>query len=596
MLKSIKNNNVFFVLKLVFSCSPFYALIILLQRIVDAFIPAVQIKINADFINSVLASAEQRSLSPEAAFYLSMLILTIVISLCSEKVLYFVQVKFKIRIREIIEPRLLFKYGSLEYMHLENTDTLDIINRTLKNPEEKIVNAYHSFVDFVSFIIMVCSVAGVIIEQIWWVGIAIVAVSIPLFYISIKSGKANYQAQSDVTYMSRQSDYLYEVLTSRESAEERSFFKYSGKLRAAWYLLFEKARKKIYRTQIIWFIKVKAGGIITSLVSLFVIITLAPFAVAKTISVGAFISIVNGIISLVNRMSWDLTRLVDDLAANAEYMKDYRHFLNLSEADGAADNCLEIPLAFQSLEFRRVTFKYPGTDTYILKDMSFFVEHGKHYAIVGLNGSGKSTVVKLLTGLYREYEGDIFINGKNIKEYTGQEIKSFFTVAFQDFARYSLRIRDNLEVGNINKHSCLDIEIKNALEFMGLTEAVQKMPYGIDTYLGKLKEGGVDLSGGQWQKIALARTLINPAPVKIMDEPTAALDPISESSLYEHYGKLSSNQTTILISHRLGSTKLADYILVIDSGRVAEKGSHEELMRLHGLYSKMFEKQRSWYN
>lgn len=139
-------------------------------------------------------------------------------------------------------------------------------------------------------------------------------------------------------------------------------------------------------------------------------------------------------------------------------------------------------------------------------------------------------------------------------------------------------------------------EVSKAIDFMSLWPLVERLPNGTDSFLGKMKENGIDISGGEWQRIAIARNLMSPAPVRVMDEPTAALDPISESKLYEKFEEISANQTTIFISHRLGSTKLADEIIVISDGRVAEKGSHEELLNAKCLYSEMYELQRSWYN
>ena len=269
----------------------------------------------------------------------------------------------------------------------------------------------------------------------------------------------------------------------------------------------------------------------------------------------------------------------------------------MEDTQGANDKPVSPPPVFKFLEFKGVRFKYPGTDNYILKGISFKMESGRHYAFVGLNGAGKTTITKLLTGLYDEFEGDILINDKNISEYGQGELKSFFSVVYQDFARYHITMKDNIRIGGINAMESEDEaeRIKQAVERVGLQETVKKLPDGIDTPLGKIKGGGMDVSGGEWQRIAMARAVMNPAPVRILDEPTAALDPISESRLYEEYEQISRDKTTIFISHRLGSTKLADEILVIGDGHIIENGTHDELMDLDGVYTQMYESQRSWY-
>jgi len=214
------------------------------------------------------------------------------------------------------------------------------------------------------------------------------------------------------------------------------------------------------------------------------------------------------------------------------------------------------------IEFRNVTFRYPGTKRDVLKNLNLVIESGKHYAFVGANGSGKTTITKLLTGLYEEFEGDILINNSSIKMYSKEELKSMFAVVYQDFAKYEISLKDNIALGNVNGYSIQ--RFQEAIEESGLIELVQELPRGIDSYIGRIIKDSLDLSGGQWQRIAMARTLVSNASLRILDEPTAALDPVSESRLYENFEKINHGKTTLLISHRLASTKLADVIYVIE--------------------------------
>ncbi len=226
--------------------------------------------------------------------------------------------------------------------------------------------------------------------------------------------------------------------------------------------------------------------------------------------------------------------------------------------------------------------------------MSFVIEEGRHYAFVGANGAGKTTITKLITGLYEDFEGEILINGKSIKTYRQDQLKAMCSVVYQDFARYCISFRDNILLGDINSFDNLD-NMNKSIETVELQDVVGGLPLGISSNLGKIKNDGVDLSGGQWQRIAMARGIVSPASIRILDEPTAALDPISESNVYEKFEEISRGQTTIFISHRLGSTKIADEIFVIGDGAIVESGSYEELMKRNGVYTKMYESQRSWY-
>jgi ABC-type multidrug transport system fused ATPase/permease subunit len=218
-----------------------------------------------------------------------------------------------------------------------------------------------------------------------------------------------------------------------------------------------------------------------------------------------------------------------------------------------------------------------------------------------MNGAGKTTLTKLLTKLYSEYEGDIFINDKELKEYTQAEIKALSAIVYQDFCRYPLDFYNNIAIGNANDMHDRE-KVENAASIIGLAEVADKLPRKYETPITKVKEGGVDLSGGEWQRVALARLIINSAPLKILDEPTAALDPISESQVYEQFKEIvNRNQNnksagiTIFISHRLGSTKLTDEIIVISEGKVVEIGTFDELMTRDAIYAGMFKSQSEWY-
>jgi len=315
---------------------------------------------------------------------------------------------------------------------------------------------------------------------------------------------------------------------------------------------------------------------------------------SELLSVGMFMSIVNSVFGLIQYLAWSLPEYGDNLAKNKEYLVDLTNFVKLEGDEGYLLKPAKSVIKLKSLEFRNVSFKYPDTENYILNNMSFIIEEGRHYAFVGTNGAGKTTITKLVTGLYEEFEGESLINGKSIKAYGQEQLKAMCSVVYQDFARYYISFRDNILLGDINSFDNL-ANMNKAIETVELQDVVGGLPLGINSNLGKIKNDGVDLSGGQWQRIAMARGIVSPASIRILDEPTAALDPISESNVYEKFEEISRGKTTIFISHRLGSTKIADKIFVIGDGTIIESGSYEELMKKNGVYTKMYESQRSWY-
>jgi ATP-binding cassette subfamily B protein len=251
---------------------------------------------------------------------------------------------------------------------------------------------------------------------------------------------------------------------------------------------------------------------------------------------------------------------------------------------------------FSRIEFKDVCFSYPGTEKPVLNGVSFVIEYGKHYSFVGVNGAGKTTITKLLTGLYTNYEGEILIDDRELRTLTQGELKALSSVIYQDFARYFLTLYENIAIAlPHDEESEKRSRVEKAVALVGLEETAGKLKNGLDTPLGKIHPDGVDISGGEWQRAAMARSVVSHAPLRILDEPTAALDPVNESQVYRRFEQISQGQTTIFISHRLGSTKLADTIYVLAGGKIEETGSHAELMAHNGLYAEMYNSQAEWY-
>ncbi|MEG1871151.1 MAG: ABC transporter ATP-binding protein, partial [Peptostreptococcaceae bacterium] len=503
-------------------------------------------------------------------------------------------VQLKNKLRGDFRVNIVEKIATLKYGHIENQDSWDLISRVIKEPEVQCTKAYISTLDMVSMILKILGILAVLFVQVWWSALLIVLISVPLFFIALKSGKESYEANREVEKNKRKVKYLEEVLNGREGVEERTLFGYSDKINNKWHKEYETARKKEFKVTLKWFINMKAGGVIIAVLSVLIVLILIGPVTSGLLSVGMFMSIVNSVFSLIQYLAWSLPEYGDSLAKNKEYLIDLTKLVKLEGDEGYLLKPAKSSIKLKSLEFRNVFFKYPGTENYILKDMSFVIEEGRHYAFVGTNGAGKTTITKLITGLYEDFEGEILINGKSIKSYGQGDLKAICSVVYQDFARFFISFRDNILLGDINRFDDID-NMNEAIETMELQEVACGLPAGINSNLGKIKNDGVDLSGGQWQRIAMARGIVSPASLRILDEPTAALDPISESNVYEKFEEISKGQTTIFISHRLGSTKIADEIFVIGDGAIIESGSYEELMEKNGVYTKMYESQRSWY-
>jgi ATP-binding cassette subfamily B protein len=241
-----------------------------------------------------------------------------------------------------------------------------------------------------------------------------------------------------------------------------------------------------------------------------------------------------------------------------------------------------------------VSFAYPGSSKLVLDELSFRLEPQQRVALVGANGEGKTTIVKLLTRLYDPSEGRVLLDGVDLREYDPASLSCEVGVIFQDFMRYDMTAGENIAIGRIEDQDNI-FRVRSAAQKSLAEQVIRKLPKGYEQILGRRFEGGVDLSGGEWQKIALARAYLRDAQVLILDEPTAALDARSEHEVFERFAELTKGKMALLISHRFSTVKMADRILVLESGRIAEQGPHEQLLLNRGRYAEMFELQAASY-
>lgn len=593
MIIKEKNYKLIDFIKIPFKAAPLLSSIKIVDNIIYALIPSVTVLVTARFIDTALDIFARKKSRDEIYLSLFLLMLIIAYKYIDYALMSFVITKMNMKLNECFRVAIIEKRAKLEYRHIENNDTWEVINRVCSEPATRVYGGFDVLLRMTNMIVQVGSLLAILFAQVWWAGLVIIAFSIPLFYLSIKSGKTNYDAYKEAAQYERKAKYFSEILTSRENVEERALFGYTNDINMKWYDKFEIARKIKLKVEGKNFVRMKGASLVTVLISFLISAVLINPLGSGALSIGMFIGLITATLNIVQLVSFELSSITSEIANNREYLKDLSDFSSFAEQKDALNLPSKNKFELNSLEFRNVSFSYPDTEKVILDNCSFLITKNMNYAFVGVNGAGKTTITKLITGLYNNYEGDILINGRNIKMYTQSELKGIFSVVYQDFAKYSISFKDNIALGNIN--SMCDKSIQNAIDLIELRDTIQKAPNGIETQLGKIKENSIDLSGGEWQRVAIARLLVSDAPISILDEPTAALDPMAESNVYEMFRKISHNKTVIFITHRLGAAKLADKIFVIDRGKITEQGTHNELIRLGGIYAEMFEAQRSWY-
>ncbi|MCU1322511.1 MAG: ABC-type multidrug transport system, ATPase and permease component [Acidobacteriaceae bacterium] len=392
----------------------------------------------------------------------------------------------------------------------------------------------------------------------------------------------------------RQMDYLRQVAGSREGAKEVKLFGLSRFFSER----FQVLAHQIYREDVaLSRSKLIVGGLLGILGTLGYYGAYI-YVIWRTIRGGYNIGEFTFLTTAIQQASSNLQQVfstASGIADQALFLTDLVAFFEMKPTVTSKPNAPPAPRPIRKgFEFRNVSFTYPGTTRTVLKNFTFTLSPGERVALIGENGQGKTTIVKLITRLYDPTEGQILLDGIDLREYSIEDLHREIGVIFQDFMRYEMSALDNIAVGSVEKVQ-QRTEIESAAHKSLADTVVSKLEHGYEQILGRRFEGGVELSGGEWQKIALARAYLRDAQLLILDEPTAALDARSELEVFERFAELTMGKMALLISHRFSTVRMADRIVVLSQGRLVEEGNHQTLMNTGGLYSQMFEMQAASY-
>jgi len=440
--------------------------------------------------------------------------------------------------------------------------------------------------------------SAVIITLIATVDVAIVLVIVGTVVLSVflkyLRTKIYFKKQEDLKPFERRADYVGRVFYLAEYAQEIRMSQVSEILTKD----FEEAVDKQAEINGNYGKKLFFTGIIrdfsTSVVINAGIITLLIYKimVEKSISIGDFAASLAAVWSLF----WQLNNLLEyftKLKGHSLYAGRLKKFLNYESKIKDTENAREVP-EFDGLSLKNITFSYPGTDKEVLKDVNIQINKNEKIAFVGYNGAGKSTLVKLIMRLYDPSSGSVEWNGGDIREFDSVKYRHRFGTVFQDFQTFAVTVGENVKMDLVAENDCE--KIAEAIKKSGLAAKIDALPNGIDTELTKeFDKDGTSLSGGELQKLAIARVFAKDSDMIILDEPSSALDPMSEYELNRAMMSAAFDKTVIFISHRLSTTIMADRIYMLDGGRVIEQGSHDELMELNGKYAEMFNMQAEKY-
>lgn len=427
----------------------------------------------------------------------------------------------------------------------------------------------------------------------WLLVLLVVAVT-PAFLGESHFAFLGYSQNIRQTPVRRQLDYLRVLGASKESAKELKLFGLSS------FVTEEYARlsNQIYEQNVRLARRRLWAGALLSLLSTFGYYGAYAYVIYRTVigdlTWGTLTFLAGALAGASNNIQ-TIFSTFSSIADQSLFLTDLVEFFAVRPRLTSKPGALPAPRPIRDgFTFENVSFSYPGTKRLVLDRLNLRIEPGERIALIGENGQGKTTIVKLLTRLYDPTDGRILLDGVDLRDYNIEDVQSEIGVIFQDFMRYEMTARQNIAVGRIDA-SDHDGSVERAARKSLADAVIERLPNGYDQLLGRRFEGGVDLSGGEWQKIALARAYLRDAQLLILDEPTASLDARSEYEVFQRFAELTKGKMALLISHRFSTVRMADRIVVLENGRIVEQGSHSQLMALGGRYAGMFELQASSY-
>jgi len=443
-------------------------------------------------------------------------------------------------------------------------------------------------------VITTITLSATIIYYSPWLMVLLIAGVVPAFVAESHFAFLGYAKNFRQTPIRRKLDYLRLVGGSKEAAKELKLFGLSKFLTDR----FTRFSDLVYdenvalsKRKLIWGALLSIIGSLGYYSAYVYVIWLT---VMGALSIGTLYLLAGAILQASTNIQMIFSTL-SGVADQALFLTDLLAFFEMQPTIRSKPNALPAPRPIRhGFVFRNVSFAYPGSDRLILKNLDFTLHVGERVALIGENGQGKTTIVKLITRLYDPTEGQILLDGVDLREYSLEDLYKEIGVIFQDFMRYEMSARENIAVGRIEEIGNTE-QIVSAAHKSLADEVIAKLGDGYEQMLGRRFESGVDLSGGEWQKLALARAYLRDAQLLVLDEPTAALDARSEYEVFERFAELTGGKMALFISHRFSTVRMADRIVVLADGCISEDGSHEQLMALGGQYAEMFELQAASY-
>ena len=604
-------SRLFYTFKMVWETGHWILFAMIAVSILTGIMPIIGSLISKEILNELQGIIEARSMAQSlnvsftAVFWGSMVMILLVFFF-AYKILNQVIARFNTAITRIAGEKVV-RYVKIQIM--EKATEIDISVFDLPEFYEKLENANReaghrplnvlsstfdaisNIISLVSYIIVLVTAPGM-----WWMAILMMLMSVPTAVVSFTYKRKNFMYMRRRSKDRRQMNYYSDIMVNKDMVKEIRMFDLGDRFIKRYDTVFDGYYKGIRRLIVrenVWQISVT---VLSSIINCLFFAMIAYNVFTGQIKIGdyslytgALTSIASTVASLimVSASVYEGTLFIDNLISFIEVEPTI-----VPSVTESAHVQVGRP---HTIEFINVSFAYPGTDRYVLKDINLTIRPGETAVLVGLNGAGKTTFIKLLTRLYDPTEGKILLDGRDIREYDVKELYAMFGIIFQDFGKYAVKVSENIEYGDIGG-GYDEADIKQAAANANADDFISKLPNGYDTPLMRIFEpDGIELSIGQWQKLAIARAFYSKSDILILDEPTASLDPMAEQEIFNQFDRLRQDKTTIFVSHRLSSATIATKIIVLEYGELVEEGTHRELMEKQGKYYELFSTQARRY-
>jgi ATP-binding cassette subfamily B protein len=579
---------------MVWAAAPIVVLSSLVCRLLAALVPLGVLAVTRQIIDSIYRLTSKHTPLPGAFWWMVSLEFALAsLAMITSRLIDFCDSRLADKFTCYINVRIMEHAATLDLVSYEDPRFYDKLERARAQGTDRIgmIQATGRLVQ--EFFTTVSLAASIFIFS-PWILLTLIACTLPTFLSETHFAFLGYALNSQQTPSRREMEYFRVLGGSKESAKELRLFglasflvdRYRALSNKVYHQTFALARRRLY------------VGLLFALLGVIGYYGSYAFAIHQTVtavlSLGT-LTLLAGAIAGTNSNIQAVLGTFSSIAGQALFLTDLLEFFSVKPKVFSKPGAILVPRPIRGgFEFRNVSFSYPRSSKLVLNAINFHLEPGERIALVGKNGQGKTTIVKLLTRLYEPTSGQILLDGVDIREYNLQDLWKEIGVIFQDFMRYELPCSENIAMGRIEERKNSP-RIRAAAHKSLADEVIRGLPHHYSQRLGCRFEGGVDLSGGEWQKIALARAYLRDSQLLILDEPTASLDARSEHEVFEHFSELMKGKMALLISHRLSTVRMADRILVLENGKIAEQGPHEQLIKIGGSYAEMFELQAASY-